>query len=92
MAGWTATARQRLRTAAVAVVECGAESVALAAVSAMDGSERLNLLIHLCATDPEVVNRGVAGLAEWHAAAAEHRRAENHRKAKARRRRQRAQA
>lgn len=62
---------------------------AAALVEAMDGSERTLLLRHLAATRPDVVQGGIAWLAERRAEAAERRRTDRNRKAKDRRRRRR---
>lgn len=70
--------------------ESGWRAGAAAAVEALDGSQRKLLLARLAATDPDAVAAGLAWLERWHAACDERRRADRHRKAKDRRRRQRA--
>lgn len=78
--------------APVTVAGRGPESVALALVEAMDGSERTVLLRHIAAARPDVVHGGIAWLAEWRADVAERRRAAQRRREHDRRRRQRAEA
>jgi hypothetical protein len=65
--------------------EAGAESSA----DALDGSERKLLLSHLARTYPDVVEAGVAWLAEYHKAARERQRTARRRREHDKRRRQR---
>jgi hypothetical protein len=69
-----------------ATTEAGAESPA----EALDGSERKLLLSHLARTYPDVVEAGVAWLAEYHEAARERQRAARRRREHDKRQRQRA--
>jgi hypothetical protein len=69
--------------------ESGWQAVALAAVEALDGSERKLLLARLADSEPEAVVAALVWLEQWHAGSAERRRADRSRKAKDRRRRQR---
>ncbi|MGH3251779.1 MAG: hypothetical protein ACRDOI_36980 [Trebonia sp.] len=55
-------------------VEGGQVRSAAVLVEAMDGSERVLLLRHLAESHPDVVEAGVAWLAEWRAEGAERRR------------------
>lgn len=74
-------------------VAAGADETDLAAVvDGLDGSERKLLLARLADSDPVAVEAGLRWLAEWHAGNAERRRTDRNRKAKDRRRRQRAQS
>ncbi len=61
-------------------------------VDGLDGAERKVLLNHIAKAWPEVVEAGVALVAQWRAESAERRHAAVKRKAKERRRRQRADA
>lgn len=73
------------------LAEGGPELSAETLVEGLDGSERKLLLDHLARAHPELVEAGVAWLAEYHAANAERRRADRKRKEKDRRRRRRAE-
>jgi hypothetical protein len=64
-------------------------ATAIAAVEALDGSERKLLLGWLADTEPETVIAALVALEQWHAGNAERRRIDRNDKAKGRRRRQR---
>jgi hypothetical protein len=73
----------------VSAMADGREDLA-AVVGALDGSERKLLLARLADSDPEAVEAGLRWLAQYHAANRERDRIRRNRKAKDRRRRQRA--
>jgi hypothetical protein len=70
--------------------ESGWRAVAVAAVEALDGSERKLLLARLADSEPEVVVAALVWLEQWHAGNREQRRADRRRAEHDRRRRQRA--
>jgi hypothetical protein len=70
----------------------GSEPSVEAYVDELDGAERKVLLNHIAQAWPEVVEAGVELVAQWRAECAERRHAADKRKAKERRRRQRADA
>jgi len=72
--------------------ETGPAAVALAAIEALDGNHRRQLLDRLAATDPDVVMAGVRWLQEWQSGAAERRRIRHNRDSKTRRDQRRATA
>lgn len=75
---------------AAEAAQSGPAAVAVASVATISGDERIRLLTRLCATDPEVVNRGLAWLAGEHAASVERERIRRNRRATLRSRRRRA--